>query len=101
MPAHSSYGFLMPLPLAWGKEGGLASMDFLTQALAWGKEGMVTFSFFSQGEGQFALIIHEMKRRKFPLPGRERVGERVTVKRAPLHSVPSRRGRGNILAHYL
>ncbi|MGB7294369.1 MAG: hypothetical protein WBC70_02175, partial [Candidatus Aminicenantales bacterium] len=32
--AHSSYGFLVPLPLALGKERGQSSMGFLTQALA-------------------------------------------------------------------
>jgi len=35
-----------------------------------------------------------MKNKKFPLPGRERVGERVIAKRYPLPSIPSRRGGG-------
>jgi hypothetical protein len=35
-----------------------------------------------------------MKRNKFPLPGKERVGERVIIKRHPLPSIPSRQGRG-------
>jgi hypothetical protein len=42
-----------------------------------------------------------MKIKKSPLPGRERVGERVTVKKYPLPSIPSRQGRGNNLLHYL
>jgi len=29
-----------------------------------------------------------MKKKKFPLPGRERLGERVTVKREPLYPLP-------------
>jgi hypothetical protein len=46
-----------------------------------------------------AWIIHEMKKmknKKSPLPVRERVGERVIVKRYPLPSIPYRKGRGII-----